>query len=276
MKDLNNNKTSINLPHYINIPFFLYQDNRLEKSAMLIAAFFYSLHTSGLEIKASSDYLCELAGIYKRQFYKVMNLLEECKYIRRSGFTNRKKVYWVYSPKSSITVIESDTSAFECTSVQELNTSALQDTKLVHSATLNLCTPVHTYTKNDNKDNKKLTTVNPNPISSSFFSDKQKEELLTYKLQTDDRSNELFLEHCTHHVESQQNDLSKYQRFTGLKHILIKQYETKEKFKATGFNNTSIKAIERTTPPTREDFNNWKTCVPGYEWVGLWRSKNEV
>lgn len=32
MKDVNHNKTKFNLPAYIQIPLFLYQDNRLEKA----------------------------------------------------------------------------------------------------------------------------------------------------------------------------------------------------------------------------------------------------
>lgn len=272
MSDLNNNTKTFNLPAYINIPFFLYQDDRLEKSALLIAAFFYSLHTAGLKIKASTDYLCNLASIDKRQYYRIMNQLEDLNYIKRIGFTNRKKTHWIYTPKSSITIIENDTSVLEDTSVQELNTSVIDDSKLVSSMTLNLCHPCHTDTKEDTKEYKKLTTVNPNPSSSSFFSEKQSEELLSYKLQTDKRSDELFLEHCTHHVVSQVNEKSKYQRFTGLKHILIKLNESKEHFKATGFNKKIEQAVQNKAP-TKEDFQNYKNCVEGYDWVASWRNK---
>ena len=275
MSSLNNNKQSFNLPTYINIPFFLYQDNRLEKSATLIAAFFYSLHTSGLKITASTDYLCALSGIHKRQFYKLMNLLEECQYIKRSGFTNRKKIEWVYKPNSSITVLELDTSAPECTSDHELNTSALKNTKLVHSTTLNLCTPVHTDIKEDTKDNKKLTTVAQHPSSSSFFSEKQTSELLSCKLSTDERTDDLFLDNCIHHVEKQTNDLSKFQRFTGLKNILVKLQENGEHFKASGLKKEIGKNELENKIPTLEDFNNYKRCVNGFEWVGVWMQKQK-
>lgn len=274
MNDLNNNNSKFNLPSYINIPFFLYQDDRLEKSAMLIAAFFYSLYTAGLKITASKNYLCAIAGIGKTQYFSTLNQLESFGYIQRSGFTNRKKIQWVYSPKSEIFVDETSNSPEVRTSVKSLNTSPVTRTKLVRDPEPILSGIPDTDIKEDTKENKKLTTVDQDPSSSSFFSQKQKDELLSYKLQTDERTDELFLEHCQWHIEKQENDLSKYQRFTGLKHILTKQYETKEKFKATGFGKPSIKAVERTTPPTREDFDNWKSCVPGYEWVGLWRSKN--
>jgi hypothetical protein len=275
MSELSGKQKSHNLPTYINIPFFLYQDDRLDKAATLIAAFFYSLHTSSMKIIASSDYLCQLAGIKKRQFYYIMNLLEELGYIQRKGFTNRKKIHWVHRTKSEIIVNELDTSALDCTNVQELNTSAVQCTQLVQSSALNLCTPVHTYIKEDTKDYKKLTTVNEEmPSSSSFFSEKQKEELLSYKLKKDERPDELFLSHCQYHIESQNNDYGKFERLTGLKHILTKLYEIQDIFKAKGFGKEEQKQEKRTKPPTKEDFENYKRCVPGYEWVRDWRSQH--
>ncbi len=274
MSDLNNNKKSFNLPAYINIPFFLYQDNRLEKSAMLMAAFFYSLHTAGLKITASKDYLCNLLAIRKTQYFITLNQLESLGYIKRSGFTNRKKMQWVYCPKSNIIVDESDTSPDNRTPVELLNTSPDNRTKLVRDPGLILSGIPDTYNKEDTKDYKKLTTVTQPPSSSSFFSEKQKTELLSYKIKSDARTDELFLSHCVHHIEQQTNENTKFQRFTGLKHILVKLYDTQEPFKAKGFGKEKKKEGERTTPPTKEEFENWKNCIPGFEWVGLWRQKN--
>lgn len=272
MSDLNNNKKSFNLPAYINIPFFLYHDNRLEKSAMLIAAFFYSLYTAGKTIKASKAYICQIACIGKTQYFSTLNQLEELGYIKRTGFTNRKKIQWVHCPESNIIVDESDTSPASRTNEQELNTSPGSRTKLVRDPEPILSGEPDTDIKEDTKDYKKLTTVKNESSSSSFFSQKQKEELLSYKLSSDDRDDELFLKHCTHHVEKQDNDCSKFQRFSGLKHILMKLYEAEECFKAKGFE----KEVKNTMPsraPTDEEFNQWKRCIPGYEWVGVWRSQ---
>ena len=128
------------------------------------------------------------------------------------------------------------------------------------------------------EDNIQITTTTvPTPpvdnlsSSSSFFSEKQKDELLSYKLPTDERSTELFLENCEHHVGQQDNDLSKYQRFTGLIKILIGCYERQEHFKATGFkkNVTSTATIHRI--PTKQDIEDYRNCVPGTEWVGAHR-----
>lgn len=254
-----NNQKSFNLPNYINIPYFLYQDNRLEKAATLIASFFYSLHTAGQNINASTDYLCSLVNVHKRQIYKIMNLLEQCGYIKRSGFTNRKRIIWTHCPKSKIIIEELDTNALQDTSDKELNTnalksetnlntSALQDTKLVHSRTLNLCTPGHTYNKDNTKDNNstvdgskddKILCNNKNHSSSSFFSQNQQQQILSYKLKSDLRLEDEFLYHCQRHIEIQENDFSKFQRFTGLLKILVKNFETGKLFIAKDLKTTS-------------------------------------
>lgn len=272
MSDQNNNKKSFNLPAYINIPLFLYQDNRLEKSATLIAAFFYSLFTAGKSIKASKEYLCELAGIGKSQYYCTLNQLESCGYISRLGHTNNRKIQWVYRPNYEIIVIESNISPVHRNDVKELNTSPVNRTKLVRDPGPNYSGQPDTDIKEDIKDYKTTTTVTPEPppSSSSFFSEKQKTELLTYKLQTDKRSNDLFLDNCHHHMANQVNDNSKFQRFTGLKNILIKLYDLGEHFCAKGLKKPyENKALENKIP-SHEDFQNYKKCVEGYQWVGSW------
>lgn len=280
-----NTKKSFNLPAYINIPQFLYLDDRFDKAALLIAGFFYSIHTSGLKIKASTDYLCGIANIHKRQLYYILNDLEKWGYILRTGFTNRKITKWIYSPESKLEVTELDTSALECTSVQQSHTSAqtnvqkphtsaVQCTKLVQSSALNWCTTVHTYTKEDTKDNKLLTTVresdqisstNQTRSSSSFFSPSQKQELLIYKVPSDNRTPDEFLSHCEYHIDKQDNANTRYQRFIGLKHILIKLHDNNDIFKARGYEHQMPNR-----KPTEQDFNNYKFCVEGYDWVGRW------
>jgi hypothetical protein len=117
------------------------------------------------------------------------------------------------------------------------------------------------------------SSIEPQQSSSSFFSKEQTKELLTYKLPTDKRSDELFLAHCNNHVEKQVNEHSKYQRFSGLKHILTKVYENREPFNSKGFEKEVEKEVKESRIPTQEDFQNWKKCVNGYDWVGAWRQK---
>lgn len=246
---------NFNLPAYINIPFFLYQDNRLEKSALLIAAFFYSLHTAGKSIRASKDYLCSLAGIGKTQYFYTLNQLESLGYIQRSGFTNSKKIIWIYSTNSVIIVDEQNTSPVTRTAVKKLPVSSVKRTKLVRVPEPNLSGYPDTDTKEDTKEDKKLTTVDRSQSdllsSSSFFSEKQTQELLALKVKKDERSDEAFLDNCTHHIEKQTNDLSKFQRIAGLKKILCSLQETKEIFKSSGLDKMKLVETKNETDEER-------------------------
>jgi hypothetical protein len=244
MSDLNNNTKEFNLPAYVNIPLFLYQDHRLEKSSMLIAAFFYSLYTAGLKITASKNYLCAIVGIGKTQYFSTLNQLESLGYIKRSGFTNQKKIQWAYSPKSEIFVDETSSGPEPRTSVKSLNTSPVNRTKLVRDPEPILSGIPDTYIKEDTKDNKRLTTVSDPLSSSSFFSEKQTADLLSLKLPSDDRANEVFLEHCFNHIKKQVNDKSNFQRFSGLKKILKNLLDTQEHFKASSDDKVISKKIE--------------------------------
>ena len=154
-----------NLPSYINTPLFLYQDNRLDKAATIIASFFYSIHTSGKEINVSVDYLCALGSIKKRQLYKILNTLESCKYISRKGLTNQRKIFWTYNPLGTVIVEDLNTGALECTSDESLNINQYKNPTLVHSSALNYCPGVHI----DNRVNN--TTTTQQYFSSSLPSD---------------------------------------------------------------------------------------------------------
>lgn len=161
---MSENLKQFNLPSYINIPFFLYQDKRLEKAATLMAAFFYSLYTAGKSIKASREYLCELTGIGKTQYYSTLNLLEECKYIRRTGNTNSSKIEWIYCPNYSIEVDESET-LDKKERKKTSQTSSVDRTKLVRRTELNLSGRPNTYNKEDNKEDIFIERETKNPIA---------------------------------------------------------------------------------------------------------------
>jgi len=280
MSDQTSNPKSFNLPSYINIPLFLYQDNRIEKASTIIAAFFYSLFTAGKSIKASKEYLCELAGIAKSQYYCTLNQLESCGYITRTGHTNNRKIIWIYRPSSEIIVLESDISPAARTSDKKLNTSPANRTKLVRPTGLNLSG----IPDIDNKDNKKVntTTTAPTPepepektisSSSNFFSKKIQKQLLDLKLKSDAREDDLFLEHCRFHIENQKNENSLYQKITGLKNLLIKLNDVNECFNAKGFNkiteNKKISYLTETESQRKERqyFENElfkESTKPGY------------
>lgn len=148
-----------NLPAYINIPLFIFQDDRLEKSPSLIAGFFYSLHTAGKNITASTDYLCALARCTKRQLSRNLNLLEELKYIKRTGFTNKRVIEWIYQVSSKIIITEDEpNSALQCTNSENKD---IDCSKLGTSTSLNYGRGCPTNNKEDNKD------LNPPPLKGS-------------------------------------------------------------------------------------------------------------
>jgi hypothetical protein len=81
----------------------------------------------------------------------------------------------------------------------------------------------------------KTTTTTQTPVSSSFFTKKQKDEFLELKLYSDLRTDEKFIEHCQFHIENQKNDMVKHQRIYGLKSILFALNESGDHFSARGF-----------------------------------------
>ena len=100
-------KKIYNLPAYINIPLFLYQDARLLRPHLLIAGFIYSLHSSGKSFDAANTYLCTMAKIGKTKFYQVLNDLESFNYIMRTGNTSKSGIHWAFTPHSKITLTDS-------------------------------------------------------------------------------------------------------------------------------------------------------------------------
>lgn len=273
MSDHTSNTKSHKLPSYIHVPLFLYQDQRLDKAALLIASFFHSLFSSGNSITASTDYLCFLANIKKRQYYNIMNDLEKFKYIKRTGFTNRKKIQWIYIPGSSITIVENDTTAVQCTTVEELNTSAIECSKLVHSSALNYCNAVHTYNKEDNKDNTTTTEQPPKNSSSSNssnpFSTYEQSKLTeayannpveTENIQTLDN----FLSAALHSLVNREQNISRQQRLRGI--IKLVSQGSFEEPKGWGKISKSNVTLKIKTP-TEDDFRKHEVNTEGFEWV---------
>lgn len=102
--------------------------------------------------------------------------------------------------------------------------------QLGRSGTAKVADPTIIYT-----DEYRQTTTEES-VSDSFFNKKQQHELLEFKLTSDERTSDEFLENCRHHIEIQENDLNNFQKFYGLKKILGGLKVTKEKFNAKGFN----------------------------------------
>lgn len=171
MSDLNNNtqeqttKKSFNLPAYINIPFFLYKNENLDRSSLLLASFLYSLHSAGKRIKVSNDYLCELLSVKKRQLLYDLELLEKNNFILRTGKSQHRLIHWIFIPDSEIVIVE------------ELSRGAIQCTNGVQSNAPMGCNPVHPDNKDNNKDNKNNNIPDSsNTGKNKIISDYKKDE----------------------------------------------------------------------------------------------------
>lgn len=185
-----------NLPAYINTPLFLYQDSRLDKTHLLIASFIYSLHTAGKKISVSNSYLQALAGVEKRQTLYALDQLEKMKYIKRSGFTSRRIIEWIYQPESKIVVVE------------ELNTSAVQCTKLVQSSALEL---VQSSAPIYKRSNIKEDIIKPLVDSSNST------EVVSINIVKDNYQNDSLFRKFYDNYPNKQKPLSAYKAFSKLK-----------------------------------------------------------
>ncbi len=138
-------ENDFNLPVYINIPLFLYQDKSLDRSALLLSGFFYSLHTSGKKIKVSNQYLSSMLNVSERQVRNALEVLEKNSYIVRQESGTRRKILWCHNPDSEIILVEESNNP-------ELN---LRPTRNYPSGLPGTKPPP--YNKEDNKeDNKAL------------------------------------------------------------------------------------------------------------------------
>lgn len=101
-----NEEKKYNLPAYINIPLFLYKDEKLTRTHLLLSGFIYSLHTAGKVIKVKNDYLSEMLDIHERKVPEALEHLEKLGYLIRIGLGTNRKIKWIFDPESSITVEE--------------------------------------------------------------------------------------------------------------------------------------------------------------------------
>ncbi len=209
----------------------------------------------------------------------IMNQLEDYKYILRTGFTNRKKTQWIYDPKSTITIMENDTSALQCTNVQELNTSAVNRTKLVHSNALNYCTGVHIDNKEDIKDYKESGGHTPSAPTNSSLKPKPKtkkesaeqralespqiKEMFEAKFGGLDVTLEELFKACQEHNEQKSLWATKDKLAKWIQSERLDNYSKKQ-------NEELVNRI-----PTKEDFDNYRKCVNGYDWVGVHLQKQK-
>lgn len=96
-----------NPPSYINVPFFLYKDESLDRTALLLASFIYSHHSAGNIIECSNEYISQMLSVHIRKVQSNLEDLEKKKYILRIGYGKNRQIKWIYQPNSQI-IIEED------------------------------------------------------------------------------------------------------------------------------------------------------------------------
>jgi len=163
----------------------------------------------------SYQWIADILKINRRNAIKIGNLLKKKGYIKREVIGPNEYIW--NTVKKGVVVSQ-------------------EDTRLVSHKDTPLVSPRDTQNrKKETKVYKRTTTREKDQSSSSFFSLNQKEEFLKLKLESDTRSDELFISHCQWHIEKQTNDFPKYKRIRGLLKLLRALNEAGEAFKSTGY-----------------------------------------
>ena len=87
---------TLDYPCYINIPIFLINSD-LPKSAMVLAGYFYSLHTAGMSIYDSNKYLAAMLNVSEQDIKIALDNLEKQKYIERSIKNSVEGIKWIFN-----------------------------------------------------------------------------------------------------------------------------------------------------------------------------------
>jgi DNA-binding Lrp family transcriptional regulator len=90
----NNNNTPVeyNHPHFINTPYFVLQDDRLDFFNKFLFSVFWGFYLSGKKIKASNGYLASLFKVSERYIQERIKELEDKGFIRRQVINYRRVI----------------------------------------------------------------------------------------------------------------------------------------------------------------------------------------
>ena len=191
----------------------------------------------------SEKALIERTTLKRTQIYEALAFFErhgEVKRVRKG-----MKRYLIRPEK----IIETDCSHLTLTSATPDigttidQTSATPDVN-VRSAGRNTSATPDYNTKKRTKEIKKTSTTS---VSSSFIiTEKLDKAYLDYKVESDPRSNEVFLKHCKHHIENNSDpSLHVNQRRSGIKKILNKCFEANEIFESRGYLDPEEERIKK-------------------------------
>jgi hypothetical protein len=191
----------------------------------------------------SEKSLCARTTLKRSQIYEALAYFErhgEVKRVRKG-----LKRYLVRPEK----IIETDcTDVIQTSAVPDIGTTIDQTSATpdvdVRSTGRNTSATADYNTKKRTKEIKKTSTTS---VSSSFIiTEKLDNQYLAYKVDTDPRSDEVFLKHCKHHIENNSDPaLHINQRRSGIKKILSKCFEAKEIFESRDYLDPEEQRIKK-------------------------------
>lgn len=99
---INMNTFEHNHPHYLNIPYFILQDQRLDFFNKFLFSLLWSFSVSGKQITASNSYIASLFKVSERYVQMRLMELQEMHFIRRYNKKAKRYIEVLYIPKADI------------------------------------------------------------------------------------------------------------------------------------------------------------------------------
>lgn len=191
----------------------------------------------------SEKSLMERTSVCRSEVYAALMYFEKLGEIKR--IRKGLKRFLVRPEK----IIETDCTHLSLTSeIADIGTNINQTSEIadvnVRDSGRNTSEIADHNTKKRTKEIKKTSTTS---VSSSFIiTEKLDNQYLDYKVDTDPRSDEVFLKHCKHHIENNSDPaLHINQRRSGIKKILSKCFEAKEIFESRDYLDPEEQRIKK-------------------------------
>lgn len=158
----NTNAQEYNHPAYVNIPFFVLQEERLDFFNKFLFSLFWSFSVSGKRINTSNGYLAELFKVSEKYIQIRIKDLEDLGFIRRYSRKYKRYIEVLHAPFNDIEISNSPNIELVPTTVGVSTNIILPPTTVGVSHQLQLVPPPTTvgpYNKEDNKEDNKANTT---------------------------------------------------------------------------------------------------------------------
>lgn len=169
----NNTSCEYNHPNYINVPYFVLQDERLDFFNKFLFSLFWSFSLCGKKIKTSNGYLATLFKVSDKYIQMRLKDLEDLKLIRRHHLKHKRFIEVLYVPKHDIEIEDISTKTIlSPTTVTPSTEIVLQPTTVGTPHQPQLVPPpttVGTDIKDYNKEDIKRSTHTDEPVDNFFL-----------------------------------------------------------------------------------------------------------